>query len=73
MLNMISNTLVIIYDFSPVNFQIPFLIAILLLLLVVVVAVSLLKQNLFKLVENNDILLVKSSNRIGLFNFFKKF
>ncbi len=35
--------------------------------------ISLLKQNLFKLVENNDILLVKSSNRIGLFNFFKKF
>ena len=35
--------------------------------------ISLLKQNIFKLVENNDILLVKSSNRIGLFNFFKKF
>lgn len=31
------------------------------------------KENIFNLLENNDILLVKSSNRVGLFNFFKKF
>jgi UDP-N-acetylmuramoyl-tripeptide--D-alanyl-D-alanine ligase len=31
------------------------------------------KENIFNLLENNDILLVKSSNRIGLFNFFNKF
>ncbi len=35
--------------------------------------ISFLKENIFNLLENNDILLVKSSNRIGLFNFFKKF
>jgi hypothetical protein len=31
------------------------------------------KENIFNILENNDILLVKSSNRIGLFNFFNKF
>ena len=35
--------------------------------------ISSFKENIFNLLENNDILLVKSSNRIGLFNFFKKF
>jgi UDP-N-acetylmuramyl pentapeptide synthase len=35
--------------------------------------ISFLKENIFNLLQNNDILLVKSSNRIGLFNFFKKF
>ena len=35
--------------------------------------ISFLKENIFNLLENNDILLVKSSNKIGLFNFFKKF
>ncbi len=35
--------------------------------------ISFLKKNIFKFLKNDDILLVKSSNRIGLFNFFKKF
>jgi len=35
--------------------------------------ISFLKENIFSILENNDILLVKSSNRIGLFNFFNKF
>ena len=35
--------------------------------------ISFIKENIFNLLQNNDILLVKSSNRIGLFNFFKKF
>ena len=35
--------------------------------------ISFLKENIFNLLQNNDILLVKSSNRIGLFNFFKEF
>ena len=35
--------------------------------------ISSFKENIFNLLENNDILLVKSSNRIGLFNFLKKF
>ena len=35
--------------------------------------ISFLKENIFNLLQNNDILLAKSSNRIGLFNFFKKF
>jgi len=41
--------------------------------LIMVKNISFLKEKIFNLLENNDILLVKSSNRIGLFNFFKKF
>ncbi len=35
--------------------------------------VKYLEEELSKILKNNDILLVKSSNKIGLFNFFKKF
>jgi UDP-N-acetylmuramoyl-tripeptide--D-alanyl-D-alanine ligase len=35
--------------------------------------INFLKENFINLLENNDTLLVKSSNRIGLFNFLKKF